>query len=287
MSASARTGAGRMFAACAAVAVCVLVVHVSSSWTAAQGPVKLAFKLSEGTVLHYKSFNQIDQNYSGTDVTMNQTSQVDMSAAGPPDSTGAEHVDLKYVAVKASLVQGGQLRDWSPPIKLEGATIKIRIMSNGDVAGFDPGRHIPGLSSAEDLRELVDAWFVRFPDQEIAVGQSWTEPIVMQPREQGPPGEKGEIVYTLKKIEKRGNLDVAVIEGKLKVDLNMETPAGVLVGKGEGKVKAVVALNGGYIVEIKETIDRAGEVVVKDPITDKETRRQTAVTQIYERTLQQ
>lgn len=285
MSTSARFGAVRVFAACAAIVFCVLVLCGSPSSTEGQTPVKLAFSLPEGTVLHYESFNQVDQNYSGTDVSMNQTSKVEMAYGSGPDSTGASRVDLKYISVKSSLVQGGQLRDWSPPIKLEGATIRIMVLPNGDIPRLDPGRNIPGLSSAEELRELVDAWFVKFPEAEIAVGQSWTEEIVQQPRDEGPPGVKGEMVLTLKKIEKKDGLDVAVIEGKLKVDLNQDTPAGVLVGQGEGKLKATVALAGGYIVELKETIERRGDVVMKDPLTDRETKRETAVTQIYERKL--
>ena len=124
----------------------------------------------EGTVLHYKSFNQLDQNFGGTDVSMNQTSQVDMAYGSAPDSTGAARVDLKYIEVKSSLLSGGQLRDWSPPIKLEGATIRIMVMSNGDIVKFDPGRGVPGLEDVEDLRDIVDAWFVKFPETEIAGG---------------------------------------------------------------------------------------------------------------------
>jgi len=275
-----------MIAACVAIVFCVLVVSGSASWAEEQEPVKLAFSLSEGTVLHYKSFNQLDQNWAGTDVSMNQTSQVEMAYGSGPDSTGAARVDLKYIEVKTSLVQGGRLQEWSPPMKLEGATIRIMIMPTGEVTKFDPGRNIPGMSSAEDLREIIDAWFIGFPDGEIAEGQSWTKEIVRGKRDEGPPEAKGEMVYTLKKIEKKGDLEVAVIEGKLKLDLNQDTPAGVLVGTGDGKLKAQVALAGGYIVELKEEIDLRGDIVYKDPLTDKETKRETAVTQIYERKLQ-
>lgn len=287
MSFAMRFPAARTLVACVLVCVMVHIVPAVSPRAQETKSCKLIFSLPEGTVLHYKSFNQLDQNYSGTDVSMNQTSQVDMVRGSAPDSTGAARVDLKYIEVKSSVLSGGRLMDWSPPIKLEGTTIRITIMPNGDIVKFDPGRGVPGLQNVEDLRDIIDAWFVRFPETEIAVGQSWTEEIVKGKREDGPPAAKGQMVYTLKKIEKKGDLEVAVIEGKMKLELNQDTPAGMLVGEGKADLKATVALSGGYIVELKETIDIRGEVVAKDPVTDKVTRRGTAVTQIYERKLQQ
>ncbi len=281
-----RFPAARILVACALACLIVQLVPAASPRAEETKSCTLLFRLPEGAVLHYKSFNQLDQNFGGTDVSMNQTSQVDMVYGSAPDSTGAARVDLKYIEVKSSLLSGGQLMDWSPPIKLEGTTIRITIMPNGDIVKFDPGRGVPGLESVEDLRDIIDAWFVKFPEAEIAVGQSWTEEIVKGKRDEGPPAVKGQMVYTLKKIEKKGDLEVAVIEGKMKLELYQDTPAGVLVGEGEGDLKAQVALSGGYIVELKETIDIRGDVVAKDPLTDKETKRETAVTQIYERKLQ-
>jgi len=285
MVTSARSGAGFLLAACAALVLGVLVGYGSGAAAQEKGPVKLVFNLPEGTVLQYESFNSLNQNFSGTDATMNQTSKVEMAYGAPPDTTGASRVDLKYIEVKSSLVMGGKLMDWEPPIKLEGATIKIWILPTANIVRFDPGRGIPGMSSPDDIREIIDAWFVKFPEGELSAGQTWTEEVVRGKRDEGPPEAKGQIVYTLKKIEKKGDLEVAVIEGKMKLDLNKDTAAGMLVGEGKASLKAQVALAGGYIVELKETIDISGDIVSKDPITDKVTRRGTAATQAYERKL--
>jgi hypothetical protein len=248
---------------------------------------RLTFNPSENTLLHYKAFKQIGQSYGGSDVSMNQTAKVDVRCDGKQDSTGAYKVDLNYTEVKTSLVANGQLQEWEPPLKLEGATIRVTVSPVGDAVDYDALRRIEGLQGREDLRDLVDAWFVKFPDSAIAVGQSWTKPIVRGEREGAEPDEKGEAVYTLKKIEKKGAIEVAVIEGKISLKLHSDTPAGLLVGEGKGQVKAKVALAGGYIVEFKETMDIRGDVIVKDPITDKVTKRGTAVTKNYERELQQ
>jgi hypothetical protein len=249
--------------------------------------VKLAFGLPEGTVLHYKSFNQTAQNYSGTDVTANQTSMVDMSYAGAPDSTGTSPVDLKYLEIKSSLVMAGKLQDWSPPIKLEGATIRAFVSPKGEVERFEPGRNIPGMHSKEDLRDIVDAWFIDLPDTTVTVGSTWKRHIEQGKREEGPPELAGDIVYTLKKIEKHGDVEVAVIEGKATLKLNKETPAGTLVADGKVDGKAQVAVAGGYLIELKQDLEIRGNTVLTDPITDKETKRSTAMTQYTEIKLQQ
>ncbi len=287
MMASARSGAGCSLVACAALVFGVLAACGSGARAEEKGPVKLVFSLPEGTVLNYESFNSLNQNFSGTDVTMNQTSKVEMAYGAPPDSAGASRVDLKYNEVRTSLVQGGKLMEWEPPIKLQGATIKVWILPTGNVVRFDPGRHIPGMSSPDDIQEIIDAWFVKFPEGELKIGQTWTEDVVRGKRDEGPPEAQGQMVYTLKKCEKKGNIDVACIEGKMKLVLNRDTAVGTLVGEGKASIKAQVALAGGYIVELKETIDISGDIVSKDPLTDKETRRGTAATQTYERKLKQ
>lgn len=287
MSPSIRFGAVRMLIACMAVVLGVQLAWCASLRAEENKAYRLTFSLSEGTLLHYESFNQLGQSYGGTDVTMNQTSQVDMAWGAKADSTGVSRVDIKYIEVKSSLVSGGQLREWEPPIKLEGATIRVFVSPAGEIVRFEPGRNISGLQDPEDLHDIIDAWFVRFPDTTVTIGQSWSREIVKGEREEGEPDAKGRIVYTLKKVEKKGNLEVAVIEGKMNLKLHQDTPAGILVGEGKADVKAQVALVGGYIVELKETIDIKGEVIAKDPLTDKETKRETAVTRYYERKLQQ
>ncbi len=246
----------------------------------------LTFSLPEGTILRYSDFSQIDQNFGGSDVSMNQTADVEMAYGEKADSTGAARVDLKFGKVKSSLVMNGQLREWTPPIKLEGAEIRVFVNPNGKIARFEPGRGIVGMSRKDDLREIVDALFVTFPDSTVSVGETWTEEIEEGKKEGDEPEIKGTAVYTLKKIEKKGDIEVAVIEGKADIKMNSETPVGTLVANGKLSMKAQVAVAGGYIVEMKQNVDITGDIVVKDPLTDRETKRETIVTRIVEIKLQ-
>jgi len=284
---SIRFGSGRMLIACISLLLAFQALCCPSPRAEERKAYKLVFMLSEGTLLHYKTFNQMEQFYGGQDVTMNQTSEVDMAYGKGADSTGASMVELRYLKVKTGLVMAGKLQDWEPPIKLEGATIRVTVAPTGEVVHYDPGRNIQGLQSPDDIREIINAWFVRFPDSSVAVGESWTEEIEEGKREGGESDAKGKAVYVLKKVEKKGNLEVAAIEGKIDLKLNQDTPAGFLVGKANVSVKAQVAVQGGYVIEVKETMDIRGDIIARDPLTDKETKRETALTRHFERKLQQ
>jgi hypothetical protein len=287
MSARARSRSMLPFVAFVAIAVALQAVCWSSPRAQETKTYRITFKLAEGTLLHYETFNQMEQFYSGTDVAMNQTSTVDLAYGGKTDSTGASMVELRYLKVKTSIVMGGKLQDWDPPIKLEGATIKVTVLPTGEVVRYDPGRYIPGLQNVDDIRDIINAWFIRYPDSSVAVGGSWTQEIEEGKRETGESDTKGTAVYTLKKVEKKGDLEIATIEGKANLKLNQDSPAGFLIGNAKVDVKAQVALNGGYIVEIKETMEIRGDVMARDPLTDKETKREAALTRHFERKLKQ
>ncbi|MGD1049062.1 MAG: hypothetical protein ABR899_09990, partial [Candidatus Krumholzibacteriaceae bacterium] len=147
--------------------------------------------------------------------------------------------------------------------------------------------NVTGLRDANDLRDMVEAWFVKLPDSTVTVGQSWKKPIVEGKKEGAEPEVKGEGVFTLKKIETRGNIQIAFIEGKAILKINKETPAGDLVADGNVDMKAQVAVPGGYLIELKQDLEIRGNTVAKDTVTDKETKRQTALTRNTEIKLQQ
>jgi hypothetical protein len=286
MSFAMRFPAARMLVACVLVCAMVHIVPAVSPRAAEMKSCALSFSLPEGTLLNYTNFSQIDMNFGGSDVRMNQTSDLEMKYGEKADSTGATRVDLKFSKVKTSRVVNGQLGEWSPPIKLEGAEIRAFVTRDGKLARFEPGRGIVGMSKKEDLRDLVDALFVKLPDTIVSIGGTWTEEIEEGKKEGVEPQIKGTAVYTLKKIEKKGDIEIAFIEGKADIKINSEQGAGTLVADGEVSIKAQIAVAGGYIVELKQNFEIRGNVVEKDPLTDKETKRETAVTRITEIKLQ-
>ena len=277
MSASTRVGAARALVACAFVFGSIQ--HGSSLALRAEElkSCTLTFSLPEGTMLHYVNFTQMGRNFRGSDLTFNQTSEVEMSTAGTTED-GNGKVDLKFIKVKSSLVANNQLMEWTPPIKLEGASVRVVVSPAAEIVRLEPGHNIPGLKDLKDLRDVVAPWFVKLPDTTVTVGQSWKQEIVEGKKEGAEPAVKGEAVFTLKKIEKKGDLEIAVIEGKAVLKMNADQPEGVLVADGKVDVKARIAVRGGYIVELKRDLEIRGNTIVKDPVTDKETKQETALT---------
>ncbi len=241
---------------------------------------RLSFVFPDSLVLHYRASSQMDQNYRGTDVRMNQSWEVDMSLVKKMEA--GSKVQLKFGKTTSSLMQGTQLVDWQPPIKLQGASISPTVTPKGEIVSVEPGGSIAGMHKAEQLKEIVQPWFITLPDTTVAVGGTWKKDIVQGEKAGAEPDVKGTIVYTLKKIEKRGNLEVAVIEGKAKLKINRETPAGTLVADADESVKATLAVAGGYVVDFKETLDVRGNTIAKDPLTDKEKKSVTAMTNYWE-----
>jgi hypothetical protein len=282
MSSAMRFPAVRMLVACVLVCALAQIVPAASPRAEETKSCALSFSLAEGALLKYTCFFQSERNYGGSDVSMNQTSDLEMKYGEKADSTGAARVDLKFGKVKSSLVMNGQLQEWSPPIKLEGAEIRVFATRDGDIARFEPGKGIIGMSRKEDLRNYIDPLFVRLPDTTVSVGGTWTEEIEEGKKEGAEPEIKGTAVYTLKKIEKKGDLEIAYIEGKANLKLNSETPGGTLIADGKVDMKAQIAVAGGYIVELKQNVDVKGNVVAKDPLTDKETKRETLATNVTE-----
>jgi hypothetical protein len=215
MSIAMRFPAARMLVAFALACVMITVVPASSPRAEEKKSCSLSFALPEGTLLNYTSFSQVEQNFGGSDVSMNQTSELAMKYGDKPDSTGAARVDLKFGKVSSSLVMNGQLQEWSPPLKLEGAEIRVFVTRDGEIEHFEPGKGIIGMSKKDDLKDIVEALFVKLPDTIVSVGGTWTEEIEEGKKEGAEPAIKGTAVYTLKKIEKKGDLEIAVIEDEL------------------------------------------------------------------------
>lgn len=286
MSRSMRFGSVRMLMTCALALIAIQIIPSTTLWAEEQKTCTLSFALPEGTLLHYVNFTQTGRSFSGSDVTFNQTSEVDMSSAGKTEDGNCK-VDLKFIKVKSSLVANNQLMDWTPPFKLDGANIRVAVSPAAEIVSLEPGRNIPGLEGLNDLREVVRPWFVKLPDTTVTVGQSWKQEIVEGKKEGAEPEVKGEAVFTLKKIEKKGSLEIAVIEGKANLKMNSEDPGGVLIADGKVDVKAQVAIAGGYIIELKQNLEIRGNTVVKDPLTDKETKKEAALTIHIEIKLQQ
>lgn len=246
---------------------------------------ELCFAPADSAVFHYKIFSQDDQSFRGTGATLNQTAEIDLKMSGR-DEAGNTIADITFGKMTSSLVSNNQLMEWEPPAKLEGRTIRAVVSRKGKILDVKALGSIPGIGGSRDLLDLVEPWFVRLPDTTFAVGDTWTREILEGVEEGHEPDRAGQAVYTLKKLEKKGGVEVAVIEAKINAKLNRDTPAGVLVGNEKTDLKASVAIGSGHIVELKRVMEVKGDIIARDELTNKETKRQTAIISTYEAKLQ-
>jgi hypothetical protein len=248
---------------------------------------QLCFAPADSAVFHYKISNYVDQNFRGSSAQLTQSSEVDLICRGR-DEAGDTKVDLHFKKLTSSLVSNNQLMEWEPPYDLEGKTIRAVVSRKGKVIEVKALQNIPGIGGEDEMRDIVEPWFVRLPDSSFAVGSTWTREIREGVKEDASkePDRVGQGLYTLKKLEKKGGVEVALIEARINARLNEDTPAGLLVGTEKTEIKASIVLGSGHIIEIKRVVEIKGDIIARDELTNKETKQKTAVVSTYEGKLQ-
>ncbi|RJR28513.1 MAG: hypothetical protein C4574_04735 [Candidatus Latescibacterota bacterium] len=279
-----RHGSARILVACALVSIAAGAIAFAA-FGQDKRECQLCFAPPDSAVFHYKIFSQDDQSFRGGSATLNQTAEIDLKMSGR-DEDGNTITDIKFGKLTSSLVSNNQLMEWEPPVKLEGRTIRAFVSRKGKIVDVKALGNIPGIGGSRELLEIVEPWFVRLPDSSFAVGDTWTREILEGVKEGQEPDRAGRAVYTLKKLEKKGGIEVAVIEAKINAKLNRETPVGILVGTEKTDLKASVAIGSGHIVELKRVMEVKGDVIARDELTNKETKRETAIVSTYEAKLQ-
>lgn len=266
-----------------AMAVCLAMALINPGVLSGdeENEAKLSFAMPEGVTLHYKTSWSSEYNFMGVGVVQNQSYGVDMKLVSVTEE-GDFHVALEFTEATSSMVVDDDIREWTPPVQLEGRSITVDVGSNGEVLKVKPVGNIPGMRSTKDLENITKIWFVELPDTVKKVGESWRKEIedydeMAEGEERGEPTLKGWADLTLKKIEKKMNIPVACIQVKTKLDIRQETPNGMMTGEGEGEGKYYLAIDGGYIVEMNSDFEIKGKVV--SPAGEES---ETAITQYYE-----
>ena len=245
--------------------------------------VRLAFAFPEGKEITYKASKLEEVIASGMEITVSHSMMVDVSLNSMTDD-GQFKMALSFSDEKASLFRDGEMEDYEPDIELEGKTVYAFVTAKSEVTKAEAASYIPGLSTADELRELIEDWFVRLPDADIVAGTEWRTPIkkIGLSQEGEDPEIEGYTDFKLKKIEKKNGIMIAEIEGKTRVNINKAMFSGRFVAEGKGEMKAKIALDGGYIMECKRKMDLKGKTLGRDPITGKESESKAAVTQYFE-----
>jgi hypothetical protein len=283
----ARVGRYRVFGNLLTVAAISVILCWGMMVYAEEKAVRLSFALPEGTVFAYKTSQLTEQNYEGMTFTRSHSADVELSLVGMSEN-GFRKVSLTFSNEDASLLRDDELMDYEPSVKLDGKTVYAYVNQKGEVERVESASYIPGLSGMDELRELLEDWFVRLPDTVVAIGQEWRTEILKKGigGNEGEPEIKGWTDFKLKKIEVKDGVEVAEIEGKTYIEINKAEQFGRVIAEGKGEIKTKIAVAGGYIIECKRKMDVKGKMVGKDQITGKESESKTAMTDYFECKLQ-
>ncbi len=247
----------------------------------------LSFSPPEGTEFHYKTTQMIEQNFHGIDLTISESADVAVSLVEMMEGNICK-VSLSFSNQKASMLKDDELMDYESEVKLEGKTVFAFVNTNGEVEKVEAGSYIPGLESNDALKEMVEDWFVRLPDDKVKVGQEWRIDVVKKgtSQEDESPEVEGWIDFKLKKIKVKDGIAIAEIEGKFHYSINKAMLFGKLLAEGKGEIKTKIAVEGGYVIECKRKMDIKGKMVGVDPVSGKESESEMAITHYFECKLQ-
>lgn len=271
----------RLLAAAAVVTALSFVIE-TATFAAESKVVTLRFNPPAGKVLNYESSSTNQMDFYGMTMTQNESFKVRVEF---PDTTTEEGriVRFNFVEVRGSIMRGEKFIDWKPPIKLEGKTVRAVVSSNGKVLKILPVGYIPGLKRPSDLKNILDTWFIELPDTTVSKGFKWTANLGEPESKNGKSqGKNGKATYEIKKFEKDKGVEVAVIQGKIEGSIDQDGAGGHMSAEIKGKVKAKVALNGGYVVYNKIEVDVKGKMVRTDPQTGEEISKDVVSSEYYE-----
>jgi len=238
--------------------ILVFFLSIPPSLWAGDEKVLLRFDPPAGRVLKYHASirRQFDRG------TMTMYMDYEMSF---PDTVcdGGRLVTIKFTKFKGNIEYNDQMMDMDTEIKLEGREINVVVSPKGKIVKIVPKGYIPGLKDPEGLKDLIglNSFFPSLPDSEVGVGFSWKDKDV----EKTDEGEASELIeYKFKKVYEKKGFKLAEVHGKVTSEGVFKVQRYRMEGKGEGKVKNKIILDGCYLAKCNSTLDLKGVVTGTD-----------------------
>ncbi len=228
----------------------------------------LNFKLNENQVLKYKGSTRNETNWMGNSITNIQSIETSISWVSNIED-GNFRVEVHFDKYAEKMLMGTDLEERESRIKAEGATVYLVVSPHGEVV--DVKGVIAGIGKGEALEDFVEKWFFELPEGPLKKGSSWTKDINRPGKNEGDEPELlGKIEFKLEKFEKKKGIDAAKISSKGELRLNSVTPQGVVAGTVKVEGEVYVAVDGGYIVDVKSSSEMKGKMISVDSNTGKE-----------------
>ena len=253
----------RTFSVLALLTLVISLHAVSFPARAEEEMFTIRYSPEEGKVFKYKADSR-SQIYFGSFSFETITGQeVEMSLLEVLES-GNYRMGVTFTKSSTKMMRMGDLIEQEPRIKPEGRTIKVEVDPKGEVIealGF-----IMGLKKGRQLDNYMDKWFFELPEEAVGKDSEWERPI----DERSEEGEDDRFTYTgtgkykVKKITEKNGVKAAEIEGKAEIDVTSDSAQGIFTGKADVKMKLIVAIEGGYVIERESTVETKGKMISLD-----------------------
>ncbi len=205
------------------------------------GEIKIDFSLEPETVLEYKGTNTREMNYYGNSINIVHRDRIRMTVREKTDEN-IHRIRIRYLESGDKMIRGDEMADFDNPVKPEGRVVEVEVTPRGEIN--DVKGVIPGLSG-EEIKEYLEIWFFKLPDEARKVGESWRRDL-SDSTETGV--REGWADITFKSLESEKGIAVAKVDVAVKVDVERRSERGKITGLQETRGEISVAVDGGYIV---------------------------------------
>lgn len=211
----------------------------------------------ENQKLHYKMSVQQEVFVQGLEIETNHEGNIEVAWLEKTDD-GKSKLSIRFTNVEGTMRQGDNLIDQD--LGINNVEVWVTVSALGRVDDIDP-QAVLDEAKTSLVQDFVENLVLFMPEDTVGKGDSW-----VQERERpgatpdDPPAVKGRMEYWLDDFKKEKGREVAKIVGEGKADINLVTPAGLLVGEAKGDVELLVALDGGYLIKGKSSTEVKGKM---------------------------
>ena len=219
---------------------------------------KLVFA-PEGKTLHYTIDAQQEMNV-GFQFETNHKGDLDMIWMEKTED-GNSKISVTFKNIEGTAKMGDDLQD--APLGINGIEVWVIVSPQGEIVETTPQATIAQQEKML-LEQIIQTLVPYFSEDKVGDGDSWIKDRNEDSSEEGGQKIEGEFEYFLDEFKKTDGIEVAKIvsEGKLKI--TRQTPNGPVAGEAKGDQEFEVALDGGYPIKTKSTVDFNGNMGGQD-----------------------
>jgi len=215
---------------------------------------KLVFA-PEGKTLHYTINAQQEMNV-GFEFETNHKGDLDMVWM-ETTKDGNSKLSVTFKNIEGTTKMGDELQE--APLGINNKEVWVIVSPQGEVIDTIPQATIAQQEQML-LEQVIQTLVPYFSADKVGDGDTWIKDRNEDSSAEGGQKVEGQFEYSLDGFKKTDGLEVAKIVGEGKLKITQETPSGPVTGEAKGDQEFEVAVNGGYPVKTRSTVDFNGSM---------------------------